>query len=547
MAQQVNGAEAVIAVLESLGVEYIFGYPGGANLPLYDALARSKKITHVLARHEQGAGFMASGYARLKGKAGVCLATSGPGVTNLITAVADCFLDSVPLVAICGQIHQDFIGTDAFQEVDTFNITSPITKHNELVSDPDELVSAIRTAFYLANSGRFGPVLVDIPRDIQEHKQEYNLTAERELPGYQPTTNAHIGQIKRTVRAINRSAKPLIIAGGGVAQAKSQQLLINFVETLGIPVVRTLMGKGVMPEDHSQYIGMIGTHGTAEANKALTQADLVLVIGSRLSDRTTMLKKEYFVREAVVVHIDIDPAEISKSVPVDIPVVGDLAISLQMILDEFIAQKRERKDHWFVKKNNNNILSKVDHAETISLVLSELSTIDTKFHITTDVGRHQMWATHYCNNVNHWPILTSGGLGTMGFGLPAAIGCWFADKTQPVVNISGDGSFFMNMQEFYTAVEYEIPLVVIIVNDNKLGMIQELQEAKYNKRYFANEFKHRHDFVALAKAFGAEGYNISSEKQIRPTLIKALELKKPVIVNFDLYQVALSQRIKALG
>ncbi|MBL0691150.1 MAG: biosynthetic-type acetolactate synthase large subunit [SAR324 cluster bacterium] len=546
--QEINGAEAIIKVLEDLGVRIIFGYPGGANLPIYDALAKSTQIKHILARHEQGAAFMAGGYARVKGVPGVCLATSGPGVTNLITGLADAYLDSVPILALTGQISRDFVGTDAFQEVDTFNMTIPITKHNELIYNEKELVPAIRSAFFIASSGRYGPTLVDIPRDIQEKKAHYDLSETRENKGYQPTLVPHIGQIKRCFRALRKAERPLIIAGGGVVLARANQKLLAFVEKTGVPVVRTLMGKSAMPEDHDLFLGMLGTHGNADANRAVVQSDMVLAIGTRFGDRSTMQKKSYFLKDKVVVHIDIDPAEISKTVAVDIPMVGDINEALNLLLKGLVERAEFPKQKWFKRKTNDNILGKWEEAEIIGLAVSEISKIDQELHLSTDVGRHQMWATHFCNNSKHWPLLTSGGLGTMGFGLPAAIGAWFADPTKPAINITGDGSFYMNMQEFVVAVEYDVPLTVFIVNDQKLGMIRELQKTKYGGRYFGHNFKHTIDFVGLARAMGGQGYKINHKFEILPTLLKAIKSKKPCIIDFDLHRVAkgLAPTLKAM-
>lgn len=537
---EIKGAEAVVKVLEDLAVDIVFGYPGGANLPLYDALSKQTKIKHILSRHEQGAGFMANGYARVKNYPGVCFATSGPGVTNIFTALADAFLDSVPVLAITGQIPRSFVGTDAFQEIDTFNSTIPFTKHNSLIYDENDLVHSIRSSFYIANSGRKGPTLVDIPRDVQDKKQNYNIYETRPIKGYNPTLHPHIGQIKRSIRAIKQSKRPIIIAGGGVIAAGAKQLLLELVETTGIQVVRTLMGKSVMPEIHNDFIGMIGTHGNVSANRAITQCDLIIAIGTRFSDRSTMQKKEYFAKEAVIIHIDIDPSEVGKIVNVDIPIVADIKESLSMLLNSIAKTNFIKKQAWVTNRNTNNILWKGEEGELIGKVMHELSNIDEPLHITTDVGRHQMWATHYCSNPKHWPILTSGGLGSMGFGLPAAIGCWMADPSKPVVNITGDGSFYMNMQEFLTAVEHKVPLTVLIINDNKLGMIRELQATRYGHRYFSHAFKNEVDFVKLAQAMGAEGIRITDYSLIATSFRKAIFSQTPTIIDFDLYKVAAS-------
>lgn len=536
---EISGAEAVVKVLEELKVKVIFGYPGGANLPLYDALYHSTSIQHILARHEQGAGLMANGYGRILNAPGVCLATSGPGVTNLVTALADAYLDSVPMVALTGQIASGFIGTDAFQEVDTFNLTLPITKHNELVFSAEDIVPALRNAFLIANTGRKGPVLVDIPRDLQEHKAHYDLKAEKALPGYSPTDHAHIGQIKRAVRALKKAERPLFLLGGGVLQAQAQQVVLALAERLKVPVVRTLMGKTAFPETHPLYLGMIGTHGNVDANKAIAKADLIMVIGSRLGDRSTFFKKDQFAHHAKIIHLDIDPAEIGKTVRADIPIVGDIQTTLERFLAE-ISPEQTATTPWMQSKTTSNVLWKGDDGGTIGSILQELSKLDSKLHITTDVGRHQMWATHFCTNPKHWPILTSGGLGTMGFGLPAAIGAWFADPKTPVVNISGDGSFYMNLQEFAIAVEHQIPLIVFIINDSRLGMIKEIQEGRYGGRAIAHNFPAT-NFVGLAEAFGGKGYKLTKLEQVLPTLKKAIGEKTPTLIDVDLPAVAKSE------
>ena len=538
-----KGAAALIRCLEELGVTHIFGYPGGANLPIYDALFESKKIKHILARHEQGAALMADGYARIKGKVGVCLATSGPGVTNIVTGLANSYLDSVPVVAITGQIPMSFIGTDAFQEVDAINITLAVTKHNELITDPTDIIPATKMAFSLANSGRKGPVHLDFPKDIVLADVNYSENKKRETPGYRPTIKAHIGQIKRCAKKLIKSKTPLIIAGGGIANSNSQQLLQQFVETSNIPCVRTLMGKNSFSDQHPLFAGMIGTHGTVAGNKVISKADIILALGTRFGDRSTLMKKEKFAKNAEIIHVDIDPAEISKIVPSAIPIVSDL----KFFLKEMLAEHKKnpwRKKTWITNKQQKNILPKEDNAEIVGWILEQLSKVPQKLHISTDVGRHQLWAIHACKNPLHLPLLTSGGLGTMGYGLPAAIGAWFAEPKIPVVNVTGDGSFFINMQEFLVAVKYKIPLVVAIFNDAKLSMIKELQSTAYKKRYFAYELDKDLDFAALAKSMGGMGYDVITAKEVLPAFKNAIKLKKPVIINFDIEKIAKSSKIK---
>ena len=529
--------QALIRVLEELGVTYIFGYPGGANLPIYDALYSSKKIEHILAMHEQGAALMADGYARVKQTVGVCLATSGPGVTNLLTGLANAYLDSVPLVALTGQIPMKFIGTDAFQEVDTMNISLSVTKHNEFITNSKELVSAVREAFYIANTGRKGPVLLDFPRDILSEEVSYDFK-KRELLGYKPTLKTHIGQIKRCHKILSQAKKPLILVGGGVERAQAIGLVKKFAEATNIPCVRTLMGKNSFHEEHPLFIGMIGTHGSAAGNKAISQADIILALGSRFGDRSTLMKKEKFAKQAEIIHVDIDPAEIGKIIPVKTPIVGDIHYFLTTMLD-MQKENHWKKPNWIVKKPSKNMLAKEDDAELVGKILEQLSQIPKKLHITTDVGRHQLWAIHKCQNPLHAPLLTSGGLGAMGYGLPAAIGAWFAEPKIPVVNVSGDGSFFMNMQEFLVAVEYDIPLTIMIINDAKLSMIRELQTSVYQKRYIGYRLRSQEiDFVQLANSLGGQGYRVEKMSEVAACLQEAIQKKKPTIIDFNMKLIA---------
>ena len=537
--QKISGAEAIIKVLEDLEVEYIFGYPGGANLPIYDAL-RNSNIQHILARHEQGAALMADGYGRVKGKPGVCLATSGPGVTNLLTGLATSYLDSAPVLAITGQIPMKFVGSDAFQEIDCFNLAMHVTKHNEFINLPENIVPALRSAYYIANTGRKGPTLVDFPRDITQVKMNYNLDEEWELKGYKPNLHGHIGQIKRIHKKLSKAKKPLILVGGGVLAAQATDKVTQYAQATQIPVVRTLMGKGAFPEDNPLYIGMIGTHGTVEGNKIVSQADLLLALGTRLGDRSTLMMKERFASHADIIHIDIDPAEIGKSVPVDIPVVGDLRSIFEDLFKEL--QKRPFQHiPWKKNRKQRTIISKTDNAPIMGSICEILSQIPQKLHITTDVGRHQIWANHFCSNPLHLPLFTSGGLGTMGYGLPAAIGAYLAEPQTPVVNITGDGSFYINMQEFSVAVEHNIPLTILIMNDYRLGMIRELQDSAYGKRHTANNFNRDTNFALLAEAMGGKGFTVHNLKEIPLLLKKVIASKIPTIIDFDLEKIALSQ------
>jgi acetolactate synthase-1/2/3 large subunit len=437
----ISGARALVKVLELEGVDTVFGYPGGANLPIYDALIDSP-IRHILARHEQGAAHMADGYARVKGSTGVCIATSGPGATNLVTGMANAMLDSVPVVALTGQITRSLIGTDAFQEVDCINITMPVTKHNELVFSSDNLVPALKSAFYLANSGRKGPVLLDVPIDVLEESYPHNMDVKPRLKGYKPTIKGNIGQIKRAIKALDKAEKPLILFGGGVVLSDSVREFNQFMRATNIPVVRTLMGTGVIDEGDPLYLGMIGTHGHHHANRIIQkEADLVFVIGTRLGNRA-MVKSQIFAKNAKIVHLDIDPAEIGKNIKADVPIVGDIKHVLQDINQRITKKPIRKETPWTSVEKKKVRLSTKDGAAIMETIFSLVSSIDMKLHISTDVGRHQMWANHFCTNPDHLPLITSGGLGTMGFGLPAAIGAWFADPETSVLSISGDGSFF---------------------------------------------------------------------------------------------------------
>lgn len=539
---ELTGAEALVKVLEQEGVDTIFGYPGGANLPIYDAL-RNSSIRHVLSRHEQGAAHMADGYARVAGRTGVCLATSGPGATNLVTGMANAMLDSVPLVAITGQIARSLIGTDAFQEVDCINITMPVTKHNELVFSAHNLVPALKSAFYLANSGRKGPVLLDLPIDVLEESYPHDFSQTIQLQGYNPTLKGNIGQIKRALKALAKAERPLLLFGGGIALAGAINEFRVFKQAINVPVVRTLMGTGVVEDDDPLYLGMIGTHGHQQANRAIQkEADLVFVIGTRLGNRATV-KSQLFAKNALIIHLDIDPAEIGKTIKADIPIVGDIKLVLQD-MNERLAQKPLRKPvPWLTGTARKSKLSTRDGASIMEFLFSQLSTINQKLHISTDVGRHQMWANHYCTNPNHLPLITSGGLGTMGFGLPAAIGAWFADKDTPVLSISGDGSFMMNMQEFVVAVENRVPLTVLIINDHRLSMIRELQRSSYGGRFTSHEFTAPVNFVTLAEAMGGVGKRITHKNQFIPTLKKSIASGLPTIIDCDLEKVIKSSHL----
>jgi len=533
-----NGAQALIHILEQNGVDTIFGYPGGANLPIYDAL-RDSKIKHILARHEQGAIHMADGYARVAGKPGICLATSGPGATNLVTGLANAFLDSVPVIALTGQIPRDLIGTDAFQEVDCFNITMPVTKHNELVWNESELVQAVKTAFFISNSGRKGPVLLDFPFDLLQAEYDWDFDEKVKLDGYNPTLEGNIGQIKRSLKALERAERPIILFGGGIVLANAVQEFLKFINTIKIPVIRTLMGTGVISENDPLYIGMVGSHGNTLANRIIHQdTDLILAIGTRLGDRAIYNRKQ-FSKNTKLIHVDIDPAEIGKNLAVDIPIVGDIKSVLQEWNSRLEKKNIGKQKAWIQVDTRKTMLPKLDSAPVMEGIFKALSKVKHKLSISTDVGRHQMWANHYCTNPDHLPLLTSGGLGTMGFGLPAAIGAWFADIQKKVVCISGDGSFCMMMQEFIVAAEHQIPLTVILLNDSRLGMIRELQTLKYGKRFMSHDLEQNVDYVMLAQSMGGLGREVKHPDEIEQTIHWAMENKKPSLISFDLEKMDL--------
>jgi acetolactate synthase I/II/III large subunit len=540
--QEITGAKALVKLLKKNKVDTIFGYPGGANLPIYEELRKSG-INHILARHEQGAIHMADGFARVKNSPGVCLATSGPGATNLVTGLANALLDSVPVVALTGQIPSNMIGTDAFQEVDCINITMPVTKHNELVLHANDLVTATESAFHIANTGRKGPVLLDFPKDVLEKKYPYDFDSKINLPGYKPTLRGNIGQIKRALKTLKRAKKPVILFGGGIYLSNAINEFLKFVRLAKIPVARTLMGTGIISEEDPLYLGMIGTHGNTIANRVINkEADVVFAIGTRLGDRSVM-KAHLFAKNARIIHLDIDPAEIGKIIPISIPIVGDIKEVLTDINQRLEEKGFEHEKSWKTNKNRKTLLSTRDAAPVMETIFTELSDIDQKIHVSTDVGRHQMWANHYCTNPKHLPLITSGGLGTMGFGLPAAIGAWFADPDNPVVSLSGDGSFMMNMQEFIVAVENKIPLTVIILNDYRLGMIRELQTTFYNGHYTTHNFSEHVSFSKFAEAMGGIGFNVKSTEKIGSTIRKAVQSRKPTIIDFDLENISKSSHL----
>ncbi|MEC1942248.1 acetolactate synthase large subunit [Bacillus velezensis] len=538
-----NGALMLIESLKKENVEMIFGYPGGAVLPIYDKLYQSG-LVHILPRHEQGAIHAAEGYARVSGKPGVVIATSGPGATNLVTGLADAMIDSLPLVVFTGQVATSVIGSDAFQEADILGITMPITKHSYQVRRPEDLPRVIKEAFHIATTGRPGPVLIDIPKDVAAFEGEFRYDHEISLPGYQPVKEPNYLQIRKLVEAVSSAKKPVILAGAGVLHGKASEDLKNYAEQQQIPVAHTLLGLGGFPADHPLFLGMAGMHGTYSANMALYHCDLLISIGARFDDRVTGNLK-HFAKSAKVAHIDIDPAEIGKIIETQIPVVGDSKIVLQELLkqngkqgqtEEWKQQLSEWKEEyplWYTDDREEGLkpqkLIEYIHQFTNGEAI-----------VATDVGQHQMWAAQFYpfRKADKW--VTSGGLGTMGFGLPAAIGAQLADRNATVVAILGDGGFQMTLQELDVIRQLNLPVKVVILNNECLGMVRQWQEIFYEERYSESKFSAQPDFVKLSEAYGIKGVRISSEEEAEEELKKALSSKEPAVIDV---RVAKSEKV----
>ncbi len=527
---KISGAEILLECLEREGVDVIFGYPGGQVIPIYDALYDSK-IKNILVRHEQGAAHAADGYARSTGKTGVCLATSGPGATNLVTGIATAYMDSVPMVAITGQVPNSMLGCDSFQEADITGITLPITKHNYLVRDIKELPRVIKEAFHIAGTGRPGPVLIDLPKDISVEKDKPHYPETVDLLGYKPNYIGNARQIKDATDAIHSAKKPVLYVGGGVVISGADQELRKMVEMLEIPVTTTLMGMTAFPTSHPLNLGMLGMHGTAAANYAVTEADLLIAVGARFDDRVTG-SINTFAPCAKIIHIDIDPAEIGKNVRCNIPIVGDVKQVLEMLLERLSPAKNPE---WLGKVNDWKKTYPLKY-ETGKLkpqqVIEEISEI-TKGDaiICTEVGQNQMWAAQFYKFTNPRSLITSGGLGTMGFGFPAAIGAQVGNPDRMVIDIAGDGSFQMNIQELGTVVANQIPVKVVILNNFYLGMVRQWQEFFFNRRYSGTVLETNPDFVKIAEAYGAKGFRITEAKNLREALTEALTTPGPVVVD----------------
>ncbi len=535
--------KAARALLESLkreGVEVVFGFPGGSVIPLYDAMY-DFEIDHILTRHEQGAAHAADGYARASGKVGVCIATSGPGATNLVTGIANAYLDSVPLVAITGQVKTHLIGTDAFQEADIKGITLPIVKHSYLVDRADDIPSVIHEAFYIASTGRPGPVLVDVPSDLQSTDIRYDpdKAQEIDLPGYKPTIKGHPKQIKTAAKAIAEAERPVLYVGGGVITANASEELRELAYYAHIPVVNTLTGIGCFPEEHDLSLGMLGMHGTQYANYAVTQCDLILAVGVRFDDRVTG-KLESFAPDATTIHVDIDPAEVSKNVAVDIPIVGDAKAVLSALLIELKKHELSAERHlpWMEQvaewKRRHPLEIRQDPQGEIMpefAVRKIWEVTKGEAIVTTEVGQNQMWAAQYYLARHPRQFISSGGLGTMGFGFPAAIGAQVARPDKLVVDIAGDGSIQMNIQELGTAVNYRLPVKVVILNNQYLGMVRQWQELFWDSRYSATCISCQPDFVKVAEAYGAQGFRATRPDELEEVLRVAFASDEPAFID----------------
>ena len=537
--EMIKGARILLECLSRLGINEIFGYPGGAVIPIYDELYSFKEIKHYFARHEQGAVHEADGYARSTGKVGACLATSGPGATNLVTGIMTAHMDSIPLLVITGQVSSSLLGKDAFQESDIVGITVPITKNNYLVQDVKDLPRILKEAYYIASTGRPGPVLVDIPRDIQLQEipyDEFNKIYENHfsLEGYNPVYEGHKGQIKTAIKMIKDSKKPLIIAGAGILKAHAYEELKEFVEKTNIPVAMTLLGLGSFPGNHELALGMIGMHGTTYANYAANEADLIIAAGMRFDDRVTG-NPQKFVPNAKIIHKDIDPAEIGKNKLIDVPIVGDLKNVLtdlnekapKVSYDEWLKQIKKWKKEYSLtyRKTEDDILIPQE-------ILSEIDKI-TKGNVivATDVGQHQMWAAQYLTFNNPYSILTSGGAGTMGFGLPAAIGAQVANPNKKVLAVVGDGGFQMTFQELMLIKEYNLPVKIFIINNSYLGMVRQWQELFHEKRYSSVDLSYNPDFIKIGEAYGIKSIQLKNKKDLKKNLKKILESDEAVLVE----------------
>jgi acetolactate synthase-1/2/3 large subunit len=560
MTQEITGAQSLVQSMEAAGVEVVFGIPGGAILPVYDPMMDSTKIRHILVRHEQGAGHAAEGYASATGRVGVCMATSGPGATNLVTPISDAYMDSVPMVAITGQVPSAAIGTDAFQEADIRGITMPITKHNFLITNADEIPMAIARAFHIAGTGRPGPVLVDISKDALQAMTTFNWPEDLDLPGYHPKTRPHSKQIREAAKLILSSRQPVLYVGGGVIRANASEALRKLADLTGIPVVTTLMARGAFPDSHPQQLGMPGMHGTVAAVGALQQADLLITLGARFDDRVTG-KLATFAPKAAVIHADIDPAEIGKNRHADIPIVGDVAEVIPELITALQAEMDQgvRGDYegWWVQLNRLRDTYPLgydlpdDGSLSPQYVIERLGKISGPESIyAAGVGQHQMWAAQFIGYEFPGTWLNSGGAGTMGYAVPAAMGAKVGRPDATVWAVDGDGCFQMTNQELATCTINDIPIKVALINNSSLGMVRQWQTLFYNERY-SNTDLHSHrfpDFVKLAEAYGAHGLQCDSPDQVDSVIEKAMSLNDaPVVIDFVVHRDAMVWPMVAAG
>ncbi|MCQ2737413.1 MAG: acetolactate synthase large subunit [archaeon] len=528
-----KGGEAIIKALKNQGVDTVFGYPGGQIIPFYDMLYDTD-LRHILVRHEQCAAHAAEGYARASGKIGVCLATSGPGATNLVTGIANAYMDSSPIIAITGQVPIHLIGNDAFQEADIIGITMPITKHAYQIKSADDIPSVINSAFEISSSGRPGPIIIDVPKEIQEADLSDYIEGAIKTPGYNPTLKGNNKQIKKVAKMIKGAKKPIILAGGGVIIANATEELNTFAKLIKAPVCTTLMGKGAIDETDELAIGMLGMHGREVANQSVNKCDLLIAIGCRFSDRTTG-KLEDFIPNSKVIHIDIDPAEIGKNVDVDIPVVGDAKIVLSSLIKELEGNSPDNSWLDGIIKFKKSAIPRVSYSD-IPLkpqqVIKEISQAITEDTIvTTDVGLNQMWSAHFLDITKPRKFISSGGLGTMGFGFPSAIGAKLACPDDPVVAVVGDGGFLMVCQELATVKEYDIPVIVTILNNRKLGMLYQWQNLLYDKRLSETDLGNSPDFVKLAESFGIKGVSITKPGETEKAVSKAIKDNEAIVLD----------------
>ena len=540
--EPITGAEILVRCLKEEGVEYLFGYPGGSVLHIYDELYKQEDVQHILVRNEQAAVHAADGYSRASGKPGVVLVTSGPGVTNAVTGIATAYMDSIPVVIFSGQVPTALIGNDAFQEVDTVGITRPCVKHNFLVKDVRQLAETVKKAFYIAITGRPGPVLVDLPKDVTITKAEYHYPKKVKLRSYNPTVKGHAGQIRKAVDLILSAKRPMIYTGGGVVLSDGSTELVELTQLLGYPITNTLMGLGSYPATDKQFVGMLGMHGTYEANMAMHECDVLIAIGARFDDRVTG-KIDKFCPGARIVHVDIDPSSISKNVKVDIPIVGSvpnvLRAMINVIRDEKLKPDTHALEHWWRQIDEWRGLESLRYRPSTEVIKPQFvieklyQVTEGKAIITSDVGQHQMWAAQYYHFDRPRQWINSGGLGTMGFGLPAAMGAKFAFPDQDVACVTGDGSIQMMLQELATMKQYRTPVKIVNLNNGYLGMVRQWQEFFYQKRYSMTYFEALPNFVMLAEAYGHVGMRIEKPGDVEGALREAFAMKdRTVFLDF---------------